>query len=405
MARDIDLAEAQLNAETGKYSMLLTCLGYEQRATTIAKRLSHCDIGRRIAVAFPETTIHNYHMNKKWYEENNTLLLYPETNSVANMVLDIFADCEIGIGESLRVLVDISCFSSERLAGIIEGIQRYLIQKESGLGVDFLYSLAKYTPPEKEFLPNRKIGPISPFFSGWKNDSAKDHVVIFGLGYEVDKALGVYEYLEPKVAWYFIPTSPETQYLESVVEINKELIDNQKSEQVIYYEVDSPLQTFSRLSALVRSTSQMAAPIIVPFGPKIFVLNALLVASQQFDTPVWRVGGRDLESPTDRVASGLSTGLSVEFESSVLSDLPVVIREVKFDLGFGQCVSDLNLSPTETERLRENIRSMIGREISSVDFTSFSFGIFVYSIPGFNIKFRFFEETGSAYCYLLERVD
>jgi hypothetical protein len=101
----------------------------------------------------------------------------------------------------------------------------------------------------------------------------------------------------------------------------------------------------------------------------------------------------------------LSTGLSVEFESSVLSDLPVVIREVKFDLGFGQCVSDLNLSPTETERLRENIRSMIGREISSVDFTSFSFGIFVYSIPGFNIKFRFFEETGSAYCYLLERVD
>lgn len=309
-------------AEAGDigYDLIISCLGYEQRAIAVPNKLSNFEISQRIAIGFEETRKLNYIHNRAWYLENNTSVRICAVEEISSLVVDALMDCDGDSDGCIRTIVDISCFSSDRLAAIIEGIQLYQYKDKRKVQVDFQYSLAQYDAAHDKFIPNRKIGPISPFFAGWKTSFNTDHIAIIGLGFEKDKALGVHEYLEPKKTWLYIPHSPEEKYLGEVLKINKTLLGANPTENKINYDVTNPSETFSTLSALTRSIARLSSPIVVPFGPKIFVLASLLVGIEQFDVPIWRVSGKDPENPNDRVASEHFVGLRVLFNKSILTE-------------------------------------------------------------------------------------
>ena len=54
-------------------------------------------------------------------------------------------------------------------------------------------------------------GPVTNWYAGWSGGQSPV-VAFIGIGYEEDRALGVFEYLEPGDAWAFIPEGEDAKY-------------------------------------------------------------------------------------------------------------------------------------------------------------------------------------------------
>jgi len=78
------------------------------------------------------------------------------------------------------------------------------------------------------------------------------------------------------------------------------------------YRVHAPVDCFITLESLIYGLSRTKNTILLPFGPKIFALCALLVASVHPTTAVWRVSAGFQEEAVNRQASGYVYGLQVD---------------------------------------------------------------------------------------------
>jgi hypothetical protein len=125
--------------------------------------------------------------------------------------------------------------------------------------------------------------------------------------------LGAVEHIQAGEILLFILTSSQTEYSKALEIANETLLKEVRPSGRFYYVVERPLDCFVELELLVSSLLHDSNPILLPFGPKIFSLTALLVSSVHHKVAVWRVSGA--EEPADRVPTGEVTGLSVHFEN------------------------------------------------------------------------------------------
>jgi hypothetical protein len=129
-------------------------------------------------------------------------------------------------------------------------------------------------------------------FAGWTAMPEKPIELVIGLGYERGKAMGAAEFLEPRDTWLFVPESPEHEYLKEVRDQNHELLQ-EREDNLLTYGVLQPVDAFHTLLSLVRGMRQVARPILLPFGPKIFFGVSLLVAMILEEAAVWFVDGEN----------------------------------------------------------------------------------------------------------------
>ena len=158
------------------------------------------------------------------------------------------------------------------------------------------------------------IGPVSRAYAGWQPDVDSRTTAIVGLGGERGVALGMIEHLEVTDAWVFQPIGTDGRFDIGATEANRELIERIGQSRVVPYEVMYPFDCFCSLEPLVFGAMATERVVLVPLGPKIFSVVALLVAELYWpNVPVWRASSDQDGAPLDREADGSLVWLQADF--------------------------------------------------------------------------------------------
>jgi hypothetical protein len=291
------------------YVFFLTTLGYERRARHIAETLRP-QAKKCLVWKFTDRQTLNYTDNANWFSLNGYEIIDDQDD---NRFCEWLKSTLTNASDASNVIgcVDISSMTRKRLATIVElCCDEHL---KSSFSIDFLYSLGAYSSPSTQTAFNTHFSPISPFFAGCTVDPNKPPIAIVGLGYEEGKALGATEYIQADEAWVFIPESSINEYLTSVREANSILLSFLPDKQIICYRVEDPIGCYNLLESLIYGIVPLGRPIILPFGPKIFTLMALLACAKYSEASVWRVSAQQSEEPIDRLPSEHIIGVRVMF--------------------------------------------------------------------------------------------
>lgn len=304
------------HVQSTKYHLAIHAIGFEARAIELLKQVKY-EADHAIAFGFNYGQTISYADNLTFFRANNVKTLVDLDDS--QFERDFHHELALATARSrdhaFRLLVDISCFNRTRLAAIISSIS--VAAQLVKLEVDFFYAVARFSPPSALYVPNSVVGPIHSLFSGWSRIPANPTAAVIGLGYEQGQALGVVEYLQANPVWVFSPTSGEFQYTLAVSNANTLLLEELPTEQVVTYQVEKPCDAFQEVEGLARGLLQDYNVVLVPFGPKIFVLTALLVAWRHRSIAVWRVSPGTRIDPVQREASGHYSTVRLITESKV----------------------------------------------------------------------------------------
>lgn len=300
-----------LNARS--YDLFVAALGYEERARAAAEQLSSNSV-IKYASAFGDRKELSYAENAQWMTDHGFVI--EEARSDREFAANIDnALAALGEEDVPKICVDISSMTRARIAIVVEALASDL--RGRLYVVDFVYSLGRFNPPPGDRVPNLHVGPVSPAFAGWWSEPERGVAAIVGLGYEQDQALGAIQHVEAADAWAMLPSSREAAYEEAVLEANRTLLDFIPRSRRGTYVVEHPFESFVALESLVEATSRHSNVVIFPFGPKIFCLLSLLVASLHSDVAVWRVSAGGADKALQRYASGVLTGVQVLWQKAV----------------------------------------------------------------------------------------
>jgi hypothetical protein len=292
------------------YDGLFVTLGYEERARHIASRVVK-RAERRVAWAFDDNKVLSYADNEECLRREEFEIVAEADGSPRRWTLEARQRAKAD-QSVVRLAVDMSSGSRRRIAQWIEAGSMW--DAPSALEIDFLYAMARFTPPADEEVPNVEAGPVLRSFAGWATDPGAPTLLIIGLGYERDQAIGAVEYIEPAEVWAFDPSGSDEEYSSAIKTANEQLWSMRpKAPRRIRYDPAQAFQTFGVVEGLLGNLVRRSRPVILPFGPKIFALAALLAARFHAGTAVWRVSAGASGTPVQRVASGSVIGLKVRF--------------------------------------------------------------------------------------------
>lgn len=305
-----DLWQPKLDRES-PYDAFIGTVGYERRASFIPSEVGH-QAKMRYASAFDERKVFSYNDNLKWFKENHFDVEETTDSNYKIWCQRVVREISSISDEDKKICVDISSLSRYRIAVLIATL--FECGGQNNISVDFLYAPATYAPPISTEGPIVIAKPVLDTFAGWTTEPNAPPIVILGLGYERDKAVGIVEYIEPGEVWAFIPCGEDERYDIELKRANKGFWDVLPIDHLIEYRVDKPFECFTNLESLVYGILKTGRPIFVPFGPKVFTLCCLLVSVLYYpQVSVWRVSSEQFEAPLDSIPSGKIIGLKAEF--------------------------------------------------------------------------------------------
>ncbi|HEY3638390.1 MAG TPA: hypothetical protein VGK90_09575 [Rhizomicrobium sp.] len=293
--------------ETDVFDLLIAAVGFEARSSYLARRLrSRYKFG--LAFAFAERRCLNFQANLDWYAgEGFTIENFsdelPGFEFIRSAVITI--NSANVVSDIVRIVVDVSSMSRPMIAKIITWISSLPWEVE----VTFAYCPSAYVDLGDQIYTMSYVGPVTPNFAGWTDDTRRRLVAIVGLGGERGLALGAIEYLEATDVWVLIPTGIDKRYDAAAESANAELLARIGHSRIIAYNPLDGFGCFCTVESLVYGLLKADRPILIPFGPKIMTAASLL-AAQIFrpNAPVWRVSSEQSGEPVDREATGdLST--------------------------------------------------------------------------------------------------
>lgn len=309
MLSELATSPLELNWQEKHFDLALATIGYEPRARYIFENLCH-RYSAGLALGFEMQHELDYERNRSWYRSNSFSTQDISDESYRSILLNVMKNTAAD-HKAISVVIDISSITRSRLASALVIFDSFAATMP--VEVNFVYSLASFTEPPTVVKPNSHVGPVAPEFAGWWNEPDRPLAAIAGLGYEQDKALGAVEYLQAAEVWTWIPESPIEDYSNALRKANQSLLEGVPLGRQLGYRVHDPFECYSRLESLIYGLSRTHNPVLLPFGPKIFSLCALLAALRHPGVPVWRVSAEGQDNPVNREASGFVYGLSARF--------------------------------------------------------------------------------------------
>lgn len=316
MQNEISIATFNVTHKA-EYDLLLATVGYETRSRFISETYP-APAKMKWAFGFRSNQLLEYSSNREWFSLNGYTISDVDEESFDEHFCDLLRlAVEHGNG-CVRIRIDISSMTRSRLAIVISELSQF--SSELAVTVDFVYSLAEYSPPPRTVGKNIHVGPVIPEFSGWWTEPDRPLTAIVGLGYEENKALGALEHIQATDIWVFVPRSAIAQYTQALTAANADLLRATPPSRILTYDVGDPMTSLAQLESLSAGVIARKNLILLPFGPKIFVLVSLLTARIHHpEIAVWRVSGS--EEVVDRKPSKYVMGLRVVFSPPDLSDL------------------------------------------------------------------------------------
>jgi hypothetical protein len=266
-----------------------------------------------VAIGFDHNKCLSFDSNKQYFVESGTQLCEDITSARFS---DTLAEALKSIDETPladanserhKLAFDISCFDRFRLAEIVSAVGACTNLKAPV--VDFWYSIAHFSPPRPVAGRNEVAGPVHKAFAGRFADPSRPLALIAGLGYEMGKVVGAAEYLQATRVIAFFPESPIEEFAAEVTAANRLLLQDVAPGDYLRYPVADPMRTIAMLDSVIRGLSIDYNVVILPGGPKIFVLACLLAQRMHRNASVWRVSSGASIRPKDVDASGFIVGL------------------------------------------------------------------------------------------------
>lgn len=286
------------------YDLFVGAVGYEARSRFIADGVKAT---RGIGVAFPYNQVLDFDENRRLFVGRGFAEVTLEDDDVFQGISDTLVAADAR-RTTLQVAIDVSSFSRRRTADVLAAAIDTLAP---GSRIDILYAPAQYSEPVIG-LGTYEVGPASPRLAGWFAEPERPLSLILGVGYEIGAALGAKEFLDPRQWWIFEPDSINEDYRAAVRAANEGLWEEAYAHgQVLTYAIASPVQTYVTLDSLVSKLSESSRVIIVPLGPKIFAISAILIGLGRSDVTVWRVTEGRGAAPVQRIPTGAVIGVSV----------------------------------------------------------------------------------------------
>jgi hypothetical protein len=290
--------------------LYIAACGYEGRARAAAE-IFPAKANKKIAIGFTSQQELEYEVNREWFKSADFEMVDVDDDEFRQVIDKYFEQCVLE-SDVTSVEVDISCFNRFRLGHLVDAL-RSMPKKE--IVVTFRYSIAEFTSPIEDIAPTVTVEPVIPQFAGWTTRPDRPPAAIVGLGYEPNKAIGIVDHLEINNAtWAYYPLGPVPDYYQRVLEANRSLLNIIQADGRCHpYDLKDPAQLFHEMNSLVDTLKPHFNVILIPFGPKLFALVALLVATLHEDVGVWRVSSGSLELPVSRKPSGHTISVSVNF--------------------------------------------------------------------------------------------
>ena len=300
------------NVEGGRFDLLIATCGYESRCTAIAKEQSPL-VDNLIAYSYPERHELAYPANLEYFSGVGKVKHPLDAASFARTLASDIGELLIDVPQP-RIAVDISSFNRDRLGAIIRVIGE--LAEHRDLDIVFFYAFATFDS-HSETLDSTVLvnGPLEGF-EGWTSNPAVPVACVVGLGFENLIALAALETLEPARTVAFIARSDDARFHERVRRDNAALISSDEV-ALVSYDMDEPFDALHGLEGVVHALQSDYRVVLVPLGPKLFALIALLVAWEYRDSlSVWRVSADQGGAIDDRVATGGSVALAVRATAS-----------------------------------------------------------------------------------------
>ncbi|MFC0350653.1 hypothetical protein [Undibacterium danionis] len=292
-----------------KYKLLVSALGFESRSTAVSEKLAH-KTENRIALGFDHNLTCSYSRNLSWFKENDFQVISEisaeKFSGVFEHEVGKFLNERSEQDATVKIAIDISCFDRRRMAEILQFL---LSNKSPNIEIDFWYCIGKFQPPQNELSRNEVAGPIHKKYTGRFTEPGKPLALVAGLGYEPGRVMGAAEYLQASTVVAFLPQSPISEYFEVVKTSNKTMLEEIEQRRTLDYDVTDPGRLIATLDSIIRGLNDKHNIILLPGGPKIFALCALIAGTLNRQVGVWRVSSCASLNPNDVESSGVFLGL------------------------------------------------------------------------------------------------
>ncbi|WP_041493859.1 hypothetical protein [Burkholderia sp. KJ006] len=306
----IELSSDQATHE--RYDLFVCAAGFESRATAIAEKIGE-NARRSVAIGFDHNRCLSFDSNKQFFTKNHVQVVEDVSNARFSETLADALQATRHSSQSdndeerHRLACDISCFDRFRLAEIVNAVGK--CRDLQAPVVDFWYSIAQFSPPRPVAGRNEVAGPVHKAFAGRFADPSRPLALIAGLGYEMGKVVGAAEYLQATRVIAFFPESPIEEFAAEVTNANRLLLQDVAPSDFLRYPVADPVRTIAMLDSVLRGLSVDYNVVILPGGPKIFVLACLLAQRMHRNASVWRVSSGASIRPKNVEPSGFTVGL------------------------------------------------------------------------------------------------
>jgi hypothetical protein len=272
-----------------QFDFFIAVCGYQPRCYFLAENVSS-KASRKLLLTINETdncSNRNKHMDiftRSGFKSYHTTIT--ETNAIEKLVAEICNNTY----DRLNILIDYSCMPKKWYAVIMDNITRNNFKSKK------INLFLSYTP--KIFEKTKKLSNAEYFgpliVEKDRLNEKKPVAIIAALDNNAQLLLDAILKIRPLKVLAFIPdnkTDPE--YTFSVVENNRTLLDKLESGHVFRYDVNHPNAINSLLTSCCLDHRINYEVMIIPQGPKVFSMMALLLSVRYPDVKLWDIVGRN----------------------------------------------------------------------------------------------------------------
>ncbi|MEN8226824.1 MAG: hypothetical protein ABFS38_01625 [Bacteroidota bacterium] len=247
----------------------ITTLGYETRCTTIARQFEAKQC-RKIALSRTDHPKEfSFLENRAYYLKQGYEIIPVETK--VPEIDSIFKNLK---KERISIVFDCTSMSQRWYYEFFRWFSENQDESVSA-NLRFVYTMACY----EEITPVRKVKRIKEFLkTDIKSNQKKKTALILGLGHEKNISECIFNIVKPDLLYLFYADPPVSkQFVEKVFVNNHALISETPIRNLIAYPLRNGETIYQSLIDTILPLRNDYAITLIPYGPKIFSIVAMLV--------------------------------------------------------------------------------------------------------------------------------
>jgi hypothetical protein len=280
---------------------IIAASGFHARCTYIAGNLDLKE-SKKMVTTFDEDYFSDLRKeNESFFNGLGFLSVKAKADSGKEIEVLLEDYCRNNALRELNIVVDYSCMPKIWLATILDYISRNELHAQI-INVFFVFTPKKFIPDIKQKL--EFIRPLNAEKDTVVDD--KNLTLIAGLNNDFESIVRLTNDIKPQKIFVFIPEPAFShEYTRSVLEKNRSFLERISENNIIKYPANDPEEINSKLTSLCLDMRLNSRIILVPQGPKTFILTSFLLSLRYPDIKLWDITLRTQDyNPEEGVALG-----------------------------------------------------------------------------------------------------